>query len=143
MEVIVVDTSVVLKWYAAEEHAEAAETLHSPGRELHAPDLLLIEVDNVLCTWLRSRGVDEAKAQTIRAALRSAGVRLHISTPLLDPAFDLAAGTGVSIYDSLYVALAEQLDAEMVTSDERLLRDLKGTAFAKRVVHVADFARRK
>jgi predicted nucleic acid-binding protein len=115
-------------------------TLLEPGHELHAPDFLLIEMDNVLCTWLRGRGIDHAKADIIRTALRAAPVDIHPSLPLLDPAYRIATDTGISVYDALYVALAELLGGKLVTADAKLKRSLARSPFAKTVVWIEHLA---
>jgi predicted nucleic acid-binding protein len=52
-------------------------------------------------------------------------------------AFAISVALAVTIYDSLYVALAERRDIVMVTADEILIRRLSGdAALAKRMVWV-------
>jgi predicted nucleic acid-binding protein len=143
MEAIVADASVVAKWYVEEEHSNAARELLAPGFRINAPDLLPIEIDNMLCTWLRRRSIDREKADIIRAALRTVPIEMHTSAPLREAAFLLAASAGITMYDALYVALAGQLGAELVTADERLVRALAGTRFARRVISLRSFARRR
>jgi predicted nucleic acid-binding protein len=47
----------------------------------------------------------------------------------------------VTVYESLYVALAEKRDIPMVTADERLIRQLSAdAALARRVVWVGDLS---
>jgi len=63
-----------------------------------------------------------------------------IGTPIVDlmpRAFAISLAQGVTVYDSLYVALAEKLDIPMVTADERLIRRMSGDAtLARRLVWV-------
>jgi hypothetical protein len=65
-----------------------------------------------------------------------------IATPIADlmpRAFAIAVAHMVTIYDSLYVALAETRDIPLVTADERLIRRLSGdVALAKLLVWVGD-----
>lgn len=42
----------------------------------------------------------------------------------------LALETGVIIYDALFLALAEDVDAVLITADGKLLRVLEGTDYA-------------
>jgi predicted nucleic acid-binding protein len=56
---------------------------------------------------------------------------------LLPRAFAISVAHSVTVYDSLYVALAEQRDIPLVTADERLIRRLSGDAdLAKRMVWI-------
>lgn len=43
----------------------------------------------------------------------------------------LALETGVIIYDALFLALAEDADAILITADNKLLRVLEGTDHAR------------
>ena len=138
MSVFVVDASVAAKWYAQEPNAEDALRLLAGAHVLHAPDFLLMEMDNVLCTWVRSGSFTRAAASETRAALRTAPVQLHPFQRLLDSSWGIAADHGVSLYDALYVALAIHLDAQLVTADRKLLRSLSGTPFARHVTWVED-----
>ena len=65
-----------------------------------------------------------------------------IGTPiasLMPRALAISVACVVTIYDSLYVALAEQRDIPMVTADQRLIRRLLGNAaLARRMVWVGD-----
>ena len=67
-----------------------------------------------------------------------------VGTPIADlmvRAFAISAARTVTIYDSLYVALAEKRDIPMFTADERLIRRVSGNAaLAKRMVWVGDLA---
>ena len=51
--IVVVDTSVAIKRFIEEDDAEDALLLLSKSFELHAPDILILEFDNVLCKLIR------------------------------------------------------------------------------------------
>jgi predicted nucleic acid-binding protein len=55
-------------------------------------------------------------------------------------ALEMAASLDHPIYDCFYLALAEQLDAMLVTADDRLLCRLQGTAWGHRGQSLAQFA---
>ena len=63
---------------------------------------------------------------------------LHVVTPLLEPAFDIALATGRTVYDSIYVALAVALGCKMVTADQKLFNALRDGPFTDDIVWVAD-----
>ena len=50
---------------------------------------------------------------------------LHQGVPLLPRAYAIAHGTQCSVYDCLYVALAERETCELVTADMKLVANLK------------------
>jgi len=118
---MVVDASAAidLLLHAAREPSLVA-LLSRPGTRLHAPHLLDVEVLHALRRLAASGQVDEERAEEVRADLLALTVQRHPHTVLLDRAWELR-GT-VSAYDAMYVALAELLDAPLVTRDARLAR---------------------
>lgn len=140
MSVYVVDASVVLKWFFAEEHTDAALRLLDDAHALHAPGFLLVETDNVLCTRMRRREMTADDAEAVRSALRQFPVQWHPQHILLDAAFALAMAASITVYDALYVSLAELLGAQCITADQRLVTSLAGGPFATAVQWVGDSA---
>lgn len=116
----VVDTSVAVKWFFDEPHAEAARRLLAADCALHAPDFVDIELDHVLAKKRRRGEIDAAEAAEVRGAFGGLPLRRHPVGILRDLAFDLACSHGRGIYDALFVALALLLDAPLVTADRRL-----------------------
>lgn len=138
MNIQVVDSSVAAKWVFEEVHTDKAFRLLDEGSGLHAPDLFLVETDNIVCKRVRRNQIDADEGQRIRAALREFPVRKHTSMPLLDEAYLIAIKTGRSIYDCLYLALAELLHKQMVTADRRLYDALKPGPFAQHIKWIED-----
>ncbi len=62
--IIVVDASVAAKWFIAEDNADEALMLLDRPFDLHAPDLLYLEIDNILCKLIR-RGLLSEKRDLI------------------------------------------------------------------------------
>jgi predicted nucleic acid-binding protein len=138
MSLYVVDSSVAAKWFFLEPHSEEALTLLDNRHELHAPDLLLMEVDSVVCKRIRTREITVRLGREIRAALRRSPVRFHPSEPLLEPAFELAVDTRQSIYDCVFLALAILLRGQMATADRRFFNSMHASRYADAVCWVAD-----
>jgi len=131
MKTLVIDASVAIKWFIPEEGSIAAVGLLDGKRELIAPDLIRPEVANII--WkLCSRGLlkMEEASQIIEDFL-SLPVDIHDNEPLIRGAFEIAAQTKRTVYDSLYLALAIQAHGVMVTADEKFANALKKTDFAK------------
>jgi len=134
MEPLVLDCSVVLKWYLDEPGAVEALSLHANDRlALHAPDLLLLEFDSAICSSVRHRTLGAAAVPAIRSSVRSAGLVLHSFEGLLDGAVEIALATRKGLYDCLYLALAERIDAVLITADRRFSAGLERTALGGRV----------
>jgi predicted nucleic acid-binding protein len=117
---LVVDASIVVKWLAREADSESALRIVVGGNPLAAPDLLPVEVANVL--WKKTRRGDMT-TEEMRPAITSLldfGLELHQSVGLLARAADLAVSTGHPVYDCLYLALAAKTNAVLATADRRL-----------------------
>ncbi|MFH1091272.1 MAG: type II toxin-antitoxin system VapC family toxin [Pseudomonadota bacterium] len=138
MNVIIVDASIAAKWFIEENYGQAALSVLNDNNQLHAPDFMLLEMDNIICKWIRRRSIDTREAVDLRIALRQYPIKLHPFLSCLDPAFAIAVQTGQSVYDSLYVALATLLEGRMVTADRRLYDLVKNSRFKKYVVWVGD-----
>lgn len=67
MTIFVLDASVVAKWFAQEPFADQASLLLDDRHQLHAPDFLLVEMDNVLATWVRRGALTRSAASEARA----------------------------------------------------------------------------
>lgn len=117
----VLDASVLVEFLTGGEHAEASERhlMSSPGW-LWAPFLVDAEVGHALRGEVRA---GEISARAARAALgdlmemRLQRVSHHL---LVDRAWELRQN--VSFYDALYIALAEALEAPLLTLDSRLAK---------------------
>lgn len=134
----VIDSSVATKWWIPEVHSADALRYLDPDLERHAPELLLIEVGNIL--WKKAgRGeLTRAEAEQIAADLGRSDIALHPIGPLLGTALRSAPETGRSAYDSLYLALAESLSTRVVTADLRLYNALQGGPYAALVLWIED-----
>ena len=130
---LIVDASVGIKWYIPEEHDAEARSIVESERKLHVPDLFFIEIGNIV--WKRvSFGQATAKDATdIIHALLGLNLYVHSSQPLLARAVEIGISTGRTVYDSLYVALAEREGVPLVTADRKLHRALESGPFAARV----------
>lgn len=118
----VVDASVAAKWVVAEAGSDAARrVLEGPG-PLIAPDLLIAEVGNVLWKKVSRRAITRRHAQEAIIWLPELFDRLFDSAALAPRALEIAVEHGATLYDSLYVALAEAAGGEavLVTADPEL-----------------------
>lgn len=121
----VIDTSALLRLFIPDgpmqTEAETALNRAASGTDLVlAPQLLLAEVGNVLLRKRRRNELSEQELHEILQAIQSLPIRLCDHGPLVLPACVLAEAHGLSVYDALYLALAEQHGARLVTSDDAL-----------------------
>ncbi len=97
-----------------------ADAVFGPGEILHAPHLVDVEVAQVLRRLEGAESLGSARASEAFEDLRALRLVRHSHLPLLDRVWALRSN--LSAYDALYVALAESLEAPLVTLDERLAR---------------------
>ena len=129
--VLVIDTSVAVKWYIPEPGSAHAAALRQAGKELVSPDLLVAEFGNVLWKKVRRGELDRIEAHEIADAfVRACPLRLWPSLPYTPLALDLALRFERSVYDALYLAVAVAHDGAYVTADERLVHALANSELA-------------
>lgn len=130
MTQLVLDASAGVEWVLPEAHRAAADRLlesASAGMvELVVPDLFYVETSAALWKRVRRRELDPQSARRAMRLLAKAPLILRPALPLLFSAADLALEYHITFYDAVYVAIARELDATLVTTDERLLRALAG-----------------
>lgn len=108
-------TELVLRLPAGDA---VAERLGDPDEVLHAPHLLAVEVAQVVRRYVIRGEVGAARGEEALADVADLGVVLHPHEPFLTRMWRLRAN--LSAYDAAYVALAEVLDAPLLTLDGRL-----------------------
>ncbi|MEA2326428.1 MAG: hypothetical protein QOE68_1387 [Thermoanaerobaculia bacterium] len=138
MTLWVVDSSVILKWYVPESDYAAARAMRTAETQLAAPDLLFIEMSNILWKLARRGEMTASRAIEIIEEIASAPFVTISNQSIAQDALDLAIATGLTAYDASYVALAIRLDKILITADEKLVRKLVGTQMANRVRRLAD-----
>ncbi|HVB07168.1 MAG TPA: type II toxin-antitoxin system VapC family toxin, partial [Acidimicrobiales bacterium] len=88
--------------------------------QLAAPDLIDVETVSVLRKrWLEGT-VSDSRFETALDDLETLELDRYPTLQLMRRAFELRAN--VTPYDAAYVALAEAMDCELLTADERLAR---------------------
>ncbi len=125
MKRIVIDASVVLKWYLSdEEHGERAldilEAHVSDHLSLLAPALLEFEVANGLAIAKRRARVEDGDALKAMDGFTNLGIGLYPLSPLFRKVLDYSDRYNISAYDAAYAALADDLKIHVVTADKRL-----------------------
>ena len=118
---IVVDASALLEFLLQTPLGSRVEARLFRGREeFHSPHLVDVEVTQGLRRLVRTGEVSRDRAADVIADLTDFDLHRHGHLDLLARAWKLREN--VTAYDAMYIALAEALDAPMVTCDAPLGR---------------------
>lgn len=128
-KIVVVDASVLVKWYVEEKDTKIALQLRTDYEDgtvdLWSTHLMPFEVLNAL-RYSQDLGQDEI--EKVGESLARSQIALY---PLLDWNYRelcirMAFRYGVTIYDASYIALAHSIDKVLYTSDEKLYSKTSG-----------------
>lgn len=125
-----IDASAAGKWHLQDEaHTTEADDvrrdLQNGDIELVAPSLISVEVGAAIRRAVIRGRLSIAQAAASLDEIPSWGVQL-IDPPLLTEALSLSQRFGCSFYDSIYLALADDLGVPLIHADEKLRRALAG-----------------
>jgi predicted nucleic acid-binding protein len=116
--VIVADASAIIELLLQTEVGSRVEDrLRGIGADLHAPHLLDVEIANGLRRLVRRREVLPERAELALETLALLRIIRHPHLPLVNRVWKLR--DNFTAYDAVYLALAESLDAVVVTCDAR------------------------
>ena len=129
MSLLVIDASVAAKWSLKDETLieEAAALLDRYNRrelQFIVPDLFWAEFGNILWKAVRRGRCTRNAADINIAALKDLNLTTVPSESLAEHAFNIAAHFDRTFYDSIYVALAVESRAQLITADEKLANAL-------------------
>jgi predicted nucleic acid-binding protein len=117
--VIVVDASAMLEVLLRTPVAKAVERrLFDLRQTLHAPHLLDVEAAQVIRRYAANGDIEGARGRAALLDLANFPLRRYPHDFLLQRVWDLR--NNLTAYDAVYVALAEVLDAPLLTRDQRL-----------------------
>ena len=119
---IVLDASAAVAVLLEADHNAAGirRRISQPDESLHVPYLFDVEVLQVLRRHNLSGVLASERAQLALSRLRSTRLTRYPHAPFWPRIWELR--DGLTAYDAAYVALAETLDAPLVTKDARLAR---------------------
>jgi predicted nucleic acid-binding protein len=118
--VIVVDSSAAVEYLLGSPTGERVEARLIADPDLHAPHLLDLEVLNTLRRLVRIREVPGTLAQQALVDLAALDVTRYPHLPFVERIWELRGN--LAACDAVFVALAEALEAQLLTTDVRLAR---------------------
>jgi predicted nucleic acid-binding protein len=117
--VIVADASALAAMFLRMRGADAIEArLRGSGLRLHAPHVLDAEVAHVVRRYAAGGQIGAQRGRELLADLADLPLQRHGHDWLLPRVWELRHN--LTAYDAIYIALAEALDAPLVTRDRRL-----------------------
>ncbi len=129
---LVVDASVAVKWLIPEEYSQQAlkllKMLAEGVTELHAPLILKYEVHNALRTYVSRKIITAENAYRLSRIFSQIELSYHEpGWKALEASLKQAIEYGVTVYDAIYITLAQELDATLITADKDLCQKIEDT----------------
>lgn len=139
---LVLDTSVAIKFYLSEERREEALDLLSAVAEnrasLIAPGTVQPELFNALWQQYRRGNLSVEEVREYWSDFSFTSMDLYAPEDLMLRATSITFETSAIVYDSLFLALAEDAGTVVVTDDGKLLQTLENTPYARLAHPLAD-----
>ena len=127
----VLDSSVGFKWAVVEQDTPKARQVRDDFRnalvELIAPDAFPVEIAHALTRAERQGRITPVQGAQLITDVLKVLPALHAALPLLPRAYEISSVMRIGVYDCLYLALAEREGCELLTADDRLVKNLTGS----------------
>jgi len=138
-QTLVLDASVGVKWFSSKDENGLSQALtirdeHVAGDVLVAvPDLFYYEVANALA---HKKSIPTKEIQSALSDLFALGLKtVAVGTALLTASITLSRQFGITIYDSCYIALAQESASPLVTANPRH----QGKSFGCKVISIQEW----
>jgi len=123
----VVDTSALLRLFVPDGPLPDGFEAFMRGVERSqnaaiAPELMVAEAAGVIARKQHLGELSDDESDGLVAGILAVPVRLFGHRPLVPRAFELAREHGLTVYDTLYLALAETQGAVLFTADRKLAK---------------------
>ena len=123
----VVDTSALIRMYIPDGPlpdglSEFFQGVERGFNSAVAPELLVVETANVINKKRKSGELSDDESDRLLADILSVPIRLFPHTPLLSRACELTREFNLTVYDTLYLSLAEDRGAVIFSADNQLMK---------------------
>lgn len=129
MKNLVIDSSIAVKWFAAENDSDKAlqilKDYQSERLSFFAPDLIYAEFGNIVWKKRIFQNLDSQDANFAIKEFKKISFTLTPISLLFDDAYQIAVRYKRTFYDSLYLALARRENCGFVTADEKLVNAVR------------------
>ena len=115
---VVLDSSVIAKWFIDEEGSLEARSIYSQAQELSinicAPTLAQFEIGNVLV----KKKFSAIHARYILQTLNESPIKwIDMTTQIMNRTYDIAIAYQITFYDSVFIACAESVEANLISAN--------------------------
>jgi predicted nucleic acid-binding protein len=135
MDKVVIDTSVIVKWFVQESDTTKAQNILEQQKnnkiQIILPDVVLLELINALYWGKKIPYRNIVKALKAMSKIRIIYKKAHDS--LLLTTLSLMTKHKIQSYDALFIALAEQEKCPLITADYKHHKK----RFSKRIKYLA------
>jgi predicted nucleic acid-binding protein len=126
MTSLVVDSSVTIRWFIKEmdyqsQALDVFSRILANEFQLFAPDLIYAEIGNIVWKLRRFQNLKPENAQKAIESFSAVNMTVISNGALLKDAYTIAIQYNRSVYDCLYIALAQREKCSFVTADEKLV----------------------
>jgi predicted nucleic acid-binding protein len=137
----VIDASVAIKWFIPEIHSDVALHVSRLQARLHVPAFIQLELGSVLSKKIRRNELTRDEGDVILKEFRQLPLQYHPDERLFHAGYALALVTHQSLYDCLYLALAETIDGAVITADRKFYQALSNGPYGPRIIWIEDIVR--
>lgn len=131
---IVLDASAVVELlFQTTPGKRISDIIFEPGINLCAPELLTVETIQVIRRFINSKELTNTLANSLFKDLKDLPISFYPHQILLDRTWELRKN--FTAYDATYLALAEALNAPLITCDSAFKKGSGGTHRAK-IIHI-------
>lgn len=121
MEEVVLDTSVIAKWFLQEKNSSQANKYLQQYRkrelDIYTPQIVIPELGNAL--YFGGDFNNQKLKESIQAFFSLHLAVVPISQDLVKKATDLVTQFEITYYDSLFISLAKIMDVFLITADQK------------------------
>jgi predicted nucleic acid-binding protein len=118
--VVIIDSSALVAYLLEESGFERIRDLLSDG--VQGPALLVMDSCNAVLQASKAGRISHEDAEGVLEVMLSllrANVKTHAEEDLVRTSFDTASDHGLTIYDSIYLALAKKLGGGLASRDKK------------------------
>ncbi len=138
MRMVVLDASVIAKWYNKEEYSDKAieirEKYINGLFDIKEPVLALYEVSNAI--YKNNQLSVEDAMRAVESLMILIGVAIEPpSNEDIKEAIKIARSLKISFYDSSYIQITKKYNSTLVTADDEMYKKAKGLV---QVIHIKD-----